>query len=63
MIPRVALQFFMPGQTLKVLPIELPSTPRPLAIVTLKNRTLSPVAQTFIDGARKIAGAIAASGS
>jgi DNA-binding transcriptional LysR family regulator len=44
---------------LKVLPIELPSTPRPLAIVTLKNRTLNPVAQTFIDGARRIASAIA----
>jgi len=59
MIPRVALQFPVPGQTLKVLPIALPSTPRPLAIVTLKNRTLSSVAQTFIDGARKIAGATA----
>jgi DNA-binding transcriptional LysR family regulator len=60
MIPRVALQFPLPGPALKVLPIELPSTPRPLAIVTLKNRTLSPVAHTFIDGARRIAGAVAA---
>ena len=57
MIPRVALQFPVPGQTIKALPIELPSTPRPLAIVTLKNRTLSPVAQTFIDDAHKAAGA------
>jgi hypothetical protein len=30
-----------------------------LAIVTLKNRTLSPVAQIFIDDARKAAGALA----
>jgi DNA-binding transcriptional LysR family regulator len=59
MIPRVALQFPVPGQTLKALPIELPSTTRPLAIVTLKNRTLSPVAQIFIDGARKAAGTLA----
>jgi DNA-binding transcriptional LysR family regulator len=59
MIPGVALQFPVPGQTIKALPIELPSTPRPLAIVTLKNRTLSPVAQTFIGAARKAAGAVA----
>jgi DNA-binding transcriptional LysR family regulator len=60
MIPRVALQFPVPGQTLRALPIELPSTPRPLAIVTLKNRTLSPVAQVFVEAARKAAGAFAA---
>ena len=59
MIPRVALQFPVPGQTLRALPIELPSTTRPLAIVTLKNRTLTPVAQIFVDGARKAAGALA----
>jgi DNA-binding transcriptional LysR family regulator len=60
MIPRVALQFPVPGQMLRALPIELPSTPRPLAIVTLKHRTLSPVAQVFVDAARKAAGAFAA---
>jgi DNA-binding transcriptional LysR family regulator len=49
----------VPGQTLRALPIELPSTTRPLAIVTLKNRTLTPVAQIFVDGARKAAGALA----
>jgi DNA-binding transcriptional LysR family regulator len=54
----IASDHLVPGQALKVLPIALPSTPRPLAIVTL-NRTLSPVAQTFIDGARKAARAIA----
>jgi DNA-binding transcriptional LysR family regulator len=59
MIPRVALQFPVPGQTVRSLPIQLPSTTRPLAIVTLKNRTLSPVAQIFIDDARKTAGALA----
>ncbi|HMF27601.1 MAG TPA: LysR family transcriptional regulator substrate-binding protein, partial [Candidatus Cybelea sp.] len=59
MIPRVALQFPVPGQTIKALPIALPSTSRPLAIVTLKNRTLSPVAHTFIDDAHKVASALA----
>jgi DNA-binding transcriptional LysR family regulator len=59
MIPRVALQFPVPGQTVRALPVDLPSTPRPLAIVTLKNRSLSPATQVFIDAARKAAGAVA----
>jgi DNA-binding transcriptional LysR family regulator len=37
---------------LKVLQIELPAQPWPVAIVTLKNRTLSPVVQLFIDHLR-----------
>jgi DNA-binding transcriptional LysR family regulator len=38
----------------KALPIELPSPPRPVGIVTLKNRTLSPLAALFIDCARNL---------
>jgi|SRR5579871_527836 len=59
MIPRIALQFPLPGQTIKALPFDLPSTPRPLAIVTLKNRTLSPLTRTFIDEASKAPDALA----
>lgn len=59
MIPRVALQSPDPAQSLRALPIELPKTLRPLAIVTLKNRTLSPVAQTFTNAARQAAKALA----
>jgi DNA-binding transcriptional LysR family regulator len=62
MIPRVALQFPVPGQKLKALPIDLASTTRPLAIVTLKNRTLSPLAQLFLDAARKAAVALVTKG-
>ena len=40
---------------LKVLPVQLPMARVPVGIVTLKNRTLSPVAQLFIDCAREIA--------
>jgi DNA-binding transcriptional LysR family regulator len=40
---------------LRVLPVELPITRVPNGIVTLKNRTLSPVARLFADGARKVA--------
>ena len=41
---------------LKVLPIELPTPPRPTGIVTLKNRLGSPLAELFIDCARDLAG-------
>jgi DNA-binding transcriptional LysR family regulator len=40
---------------IKALPISLPKTHRPVAIITLKNRTLTPVAQLFIDCAREVA--------
>src|SRR5262249_54992267 len=34
---------------LKVLPVDLPARPWPVAAVTLKNRTLSPIVQRCID--------------
>jgi DNA-binding transcriptional LysR family regulator len=40
---------------LKLLPVELPPNPYPIAIVRLKNRTLSPLAERFIDCAREVA--------
>jgi DNA-binding transcriptional LysR family regulator len=40
---------------LKVLPVDLPTTRRSIGVVTLKNRTLSPVAQLFIDAAHGVA--------
>jgi DNA-binding transcriptional LysR family regulator len=55
MVPRVALTFPPSNSPLKALPIDLPSTRRPLAIFTLKNRTLSPVVQVFTERARKMA--------
>jgi DNA-binding transcriptional LysR family regulator len=41
--------------SLKVLPVNLPIRPWPLSILTLKNRTLSPVAERFIGCAREVA--------
>jgi DNA-binding transcriptional LysR family regulator len=40
---------------LKVLPVDFPVRPWPIAIVTLKNRTLSSVVQNFIGCAREVA--------
>jgi DNA-binding transcriptional LysR family regulator len=59
MVPRVVMRFPVRHQWLKSLPIELPTTPRPLALITLKNRTLSPVAQLFTSFAREAAAPLA----
>jgi hypothetical protein len=40
------LQFLTRKQTLKALSIDLPTTFRPLAIITLQNRVLNPVASS-----------------
>jgi DNA-binding transcriptional LysR family regulator len=49
------LHFYAGRFALKKLPIELPVEPFAVAIVALKNRTISPVAQLFIDCAREVA--------
>lgn len=43
---------------LKELPIALPTRPWPVAIVTLKHRTLSPVVERFIEFTRSFAGSL-----
>jgi hypothetical protein len=40
---------------IKVLPVKLSNVRMPIGIFTLKNRTLSPVAQLFLDGVREVA--------
>jgi len=47
-LPISILRFGGRDLALKALPIKLPAQPRPVGIVTLKNRTLSPVAKLFI---------------
>jgi DNA-binding transcriptional LysR family regulator len=46
--------------SLKVLPVDLPVRPWPIEIITLKNRTLNPVVQRFIDHIRVFASTVAA---
>ena len=41
------------GDGLKILPVALPDKPWPVAMITLKNRTLSPAAQQFVETARR----------
>jgi DNA-binding transcriptional LysR family regulator len=51
--PASVLRFPTMRPEIKVLPVELPMAHAQNAIVTLKNRPLSPVAQLFIDCARE----------
>ena len=50
------LRFGGHERTLKVLPVKLPAQPRPVGAIMLKNRTLSPVVQVFLECARKTVG-------
>jgi DNA-binding transcriptional LysR family regulator len=53
--PRSTLRFQGKQPLIKALSVELPAARHPIAIVTLKNRTLSPVARLFIDYIREVA--------
>jgi DNA-binding transcriptional LysR family regulator len=52
-LPLSVVRFHAERFALKALPIELPDRPWPLAVVTLKNRTLSPVVERFIEHLRE----------
>ncbi len=60
MLPSSVLRFGGRHWPVKILPVTLPVQPRPVAITRLKNRTLSPVAQAFIDCAKVVVRAIRA---
>lgn len=51
-LPQSALRYNAKQWSLRALPIKLRATPQPIAIVNLKNRTLSPAVRLFIDHLR-----------
>jgi DNA-binding transcriptional LysR family regulator len=53
--PASTLKFPARRPELKVLPVELPMARVPVGIVTVKNRTLNPVAKLFIECAHEVA--------
>src|SRR6266850_1373572 len=55
MFPRSLLHFGGKRFAIKVLPVKLPIKPPPVAIVTLKNRTVSPAVERFIECLRSVA--------
>jgi DNA-binding transcriptional LysR family regulator len=52
--PASILRFGAKNFAVKVLPVKLPALPRPIGIITLKRRMISPVAALFIDCAREV---------
>jgi DNA-binding transcriptional LysR family regulator len=53
-LPRSVLLLSAERYSLKELPVRLSPKPSPVAIVTLRNRTLTPIVQGFIECAREI---------
>ncbi len=53
------LRFNSPRFGLKVLPVDFPAQPWPVAMVTLKGRTVSPVVEKFMEDVRAVAEPIA----
>jgi DNA-binding transcriptional LysR family regulator len=54
-LPGSVVRFGGNHLSIKILPIKVPVAPSPVGIVILKRRTISPVAQLFIEHARKVA--------
>jgi DNA-binding transcriptional LysR family regulator len=54
-VPAGSLRFRAKDAAIKVLPVEMPGTQGRIGIITLKNRTLSPLAELFIGCAREVA--------
>jgi len=58
MLPDSVLRYTATQWSLKSLPIDLRIKPWPIAILTLKNRTLGPVTELFIEHLRSVAGSL-----
>jgi DNA-binding transcriptional LysR family regulator len=59
LLPRSTAQFNAKRAGLKILPMQLPGARIAAGVITVKNRTLSPLADLFIDCARDVAKSIA----
>jgi DNA-binding transcriptional LysR family regulator len=55
LIPASATRFGGKHMRIKVLPVKTLSPPAPVGFITVKDRTLTPLAERFIDCARKVA--------
>lgn len=60
--PASVLRFGARHFSVKVLPVKLPPLSRPVGIITLKGRTISPATRIFIEQARTIANALPSRG-
>jgi DNA-binding transcriptional LysR family regulator len=60
--PKSVFSAYADRFSLKELPIDLPKQPWPVVVITLKNRTLSPVVERFIEQVRDFTGPLRARG-
>jgi DNA-binding transcriptional LysR family regulator len=58
MVPVSVLKFAGGNAEIKALSVDIPKAGRPIGILTLKNRTLSPVAELFVAAVRDVASSI-----
>jgi DNA-binding transcriptional LysR family regulator len=54
LVPGSVMRFGAKRMSIKVLPVKVLSPSRPVGFVTIKDRTLTPLAERFIDCARKV---------
>jgi DNA-binding transcriptional LysR family regulator len=54
-VPAIVLRGTAKEMSIKRVPVELPANRRPVGLVTLKDRVLSPVAQLFVEHTRTVA--------
>jgi DNA-binding transcriptional LysR family regulator len=54
-MPRAVLQLNAAQFGLKILPVELPQSRLSIGIITMKRRTLTPVAKLLLESAREVA--------
>jgi DNA-binding transcriptional LysR family regulator len=55
LVPASVMRFGGKGMRLKVLPVKTSTPPAPVGFITVRDRTLTPLAERFIDCARKVA--------
>lgn len=55
LVPASVMRFGGKHMRLKILPVKVPSGPAPVGLLTVKDRTLTPLAQRFIECTRRVA--------
>ena len=55
LVPASVIRFGGKRMQIKVLPVKISSPPAPVGLITVKDRTLSPLAERFIECTRKVA--------
>jgi DNA-binding transcriptional LysR family regulator len=55
LVPASVMRFGGQQMRLKILPVHVSSPPAPVGFITIRDRTLTPLAERFIDYTRKVA--------